>query len=785
MATDPICGMFVEDTPQALSHKRGTTTFFFCSQSCRLEFVAPAKEVLKLKVYSFASFAAGAIILALMFFRTTLFGLVGRAAPNHETTNLILLALATPIQFVAGGRFYLGFLHALRARAANMDTLIALGTTTAYAYSAVVALVPHRYGTDTYFDSSVLIIAFILLGRTLEHTMKSRATDALRALVGLQPRVARLRRSGVEYEVPLEQIKVGDEFVVAPGERIATDGRVVEGEAQVDESLVSGESLPVHKRAGDDVVGASVNTNGRLVVAATRVGNDTLLAQIKDLVERAQSGRAPIQRLVDAISAKFVPAVLLIAAASAVAWYLADAPLPILPGAAPVAKAAIVFVAVVIIACPCALGLATPAALLVGVGKGAEHGILVKDTAQLERAARVKTVLFDKTGTLTQAKLRVTDVFAVPGPARDEVLRLAASVEAGSEHPIGKAVVAAALEAKAKLAKTEGFEAASGRGVRAMLGDQRIVAGTMAWLEMNGVNAGPLATELDRLQAEGKSVIAVARGSEALGLVALADTPKEGAAAAIAALHAMGIDTALVSGDNAKTARAVADGLGIRRVHAPVLPADKAHLVEIEKKHGQLVAMVGDGINDAPALAAADVGIALGSGTDVAREAGGLILLKNDPRDVVNAIHLARRTRAKIWQNLFWAFVYNVALIPVAALGLLDPILAGAAMGLSSVTVVGNSLTLRGFRPALESHGTTRAAAAAPAKAPGPATAKPLPMAMPMMQGGSGPETDPVCQMKVDPTTAKWTHEHAGKRYVFCSARCHELFSKEPARFLT
>jgi Cu+-exporting ATPase len=770
LAVDPICGMHVPETEHALRVRRGNVDYYFCSAGCMRTFVAPEREMRLLRAYTAASLAVGAILLAMMFFADSLFAALGRAPPSSATMNLAMLVLATPIQFIAGARFYAGFWHAVRARAANMDTLIALGTTTAFGYSAVVALGRGRYGTDVYFDTSVLIIAFILLGKTLEHAMKDRATTSLRALVRLQPRAARRVEDGAERMVPVEELRVGDRFAVRPGERIPTDGRIVEGSAEIDEALVTGESVPVPRKVGDEVVGASLNTNGSIVVEARRVGQDTLLAQIQQLVEQAQAGRAPIQRLVDQISAKFVPLVILIAGLSAVLWYVYG-------GATP-SRSLLVFVSVVIIACPCALGLATPAALLVGVGRAAENGLVVKDTGQFELAARTRKILFDKTGTLTQGRMEVTDVVPAHGPSREELLRVAASVEGPSEHPVASAIRRHAESEQVAPSKVADFEARAGRGVRATLGGHRVVAGTPAWLEENGVNIQGLIQDARRLESEAKTVLHVARGGTLLGLVALTDAPKPGAAEAIAALHRLGVETAIVSGDNQTTARAVADRLGIQSVHAPVAPAEKAALVAAEKNAGKIVAFVGDGINDAPAIAAADVGIALGGGTDVAREAGGLVLLRDDPRDVANLIVLARKTLGKIRQNLFWAFLYNVALIPVAALGLLDPILAGAAMGLSSVTVVGNSLTLRAFRAPLVSEGSMKRRRA-------PSQAKrSLAMAPAMRSDAAGTESDPVCHMKVDPATARFRHEHGGQTYYFCSAGCQKRFAASPGSFL-
>jgi P-type Cu+ transporter len=755
--------MYVREDPQALQVVRDGRTYYFCSRQCLDAFERPEHDRRVLKAWTVAAWVAGVAVLGLMFGPRLPFEATDMAE-RMRGRNWAMLALAAPIQFGAGRRFYMGLAYAVQTRVANMDTLIALGTSAAFFYSAAITFFPDLVGHETYYDVSVLVIAFILLGRYLELRMKGRATSALRRLLELQPRNARLVRSGAELEVPVEQVAVGDRLRIRPGERVPVDGRILEGQAALDESMLTGESLPVAKGPGDDVAGGTINTNGLLLIEARRVGADTTLAQIARLVEQAQAGRAPIQRLVDLVSAYFVPAVVVIALASFLGWWLL--------GDLGVGRALIPAVAVLIIACPCALGLATPAALLVTVGRGAEQGVLIKETDQLEALARVDTVVFDKTGTLTQGRHAVTDVVPVAGPSREEVLRTAASVEVGSTHPLARAVVAQARAEGLEPAGAAQHREEAGRGVAAHVGDQRVLVGTAGWLAQHGVDAELMATERDRLQVEGKTVLHVARGTQLLGLVALADQVKPGAAEAVAALQAAHVNVAMATGDNRRTGEAVARQLGIRSVHAEVLPADKARLVERLRSEGHRVAFVGDGINDAPALAAANVGIALGGGTDVAMEAGGIVLLKDDPRDVANAYHLARIGLRKIRQNLFWAFVYNVALVPVAAFGLLHPIAAGAAMGLSSVTVVGNSLLLRRQRPPL-------AVSAGGVRIAREEAGAPAPRGPPIR-----PDEDPVCGMRVDPARAAHKVEHGGRTYVFCSAGCRAAFEADPTPFL-
>jgi Cu+-exporting ATPase len=620
--------------------------------------------------------------------------------PSFLRNSFVLWALATPVQFVLGLRFYRGAWSALKHGTATMNTLIAVGTTAAYVFSAAVTALPgffRRAGIepDVYFDTSAVIIVLILFGRMLEARAKGRTSDAIRRLMGLRPRTARVLGPDGEREVPIDEVRVGDVLVVRPGERIPVDGSVTEGRSSIDESMITGESLPADKGPGDAIIGATLNKWGSFKFLASKVGKDTVLAQIVKLVQEAQGTKAPIQRLADVVAGYFVPAVIAIAVLTFVVWSVFGPP-------PRVVFALLNFVAVLIIACPCALGLATPTAIMVGTGRGAERGILIKSGESLEIVHRVDTVVFDKTGTLTKGEPETTDVLPAAGTTAERLLYLAASAETGSEHPLGQAVVRRARAGGIALDRPDDFRALEGMGVEAAVKGTGVIVGSLQLIERAGIDASPLAVQAESLAREGKTTAFVAAEGRLAGLLALADTIKPSAGPAVAKLRGRGLNVVMLTGDNRRTAAAVAAQAGIVDVIPEVLPGDKAAVIRKLQAEGKRVAMVGDGINDAPALAQADVGMAIGTGTDVAMASADITLMAGDLGAVVAAFELSRRTIRTIKQNLFWAFVYNVVGIPVAAgvlypfFGLLlNPMIASAAMAFSSVSVVTNSLRLR------------------------------------------------------------------------------------------
>jgi Cu+-exporting ATPase len=640
--------------------------------------------------------------------------------PMFTGMNFLLWALATPVQFWAGWRFYKGAWGALKHRTSDMNTLIAVGSSAAYIYSVIATVFPGVFTSNgikanVYFDTSAAIITLILLGRYLEARAKGQTSEAIKKLIGLQPKTAIVFRNGLEQQIPIEEVVVGDLIQVKPGERVPVDGIVREGYSSLDESMITGESIPVEKKTGDEVIGATINKTGSFKFEATKIGKDTTLARIVRLVEEAQGSKAPVQKLADVIASYFVPGVIGIAVVTFLVWFFAGPP-PHLT------YAFLNFVAVLVIACPCALGLATPTAIIVGTGKGAEQGILIRSADALERAHKINVVLLDKTGTLTQGKPSVTDIIAAAGYSRDEMLRLAASAEKNSEHSLAEAIVKTATGKNLTLSAASDFMAMPGLGIEAVVDGKQIVLGNLKLIEEKKLILDELVFKANELVSAGKTVMFLSVDGHGAGLIALADTIKPEAQKVVHQLHKMGIEVAMVTGDNRRTAEAIARQAGIDRVFAEVLPEHKADEVKKLQSEGKIVAMVGDGINDAPALAQADVGIAIGTGTDVAMETGDITLIRGELSGIVTAISLSKRTMRTIRQNLFWAFAYNVILIPVAAgvlyfafrngtvpsglkfalgdRGFLNPILAAAAMALSSITVVTNSLRLRSFKPA-------------------------------------------------------------------------------------
>jgi P-type Cu+ transporter len=715
MAKDPVCGMFVEEKPESIRYSKDGREYYFCSKQCLDEFTQPEKELRKLKIHVAVSIVLTIpiVIFSLPHMLPAQFSALFPMYVMHYS-NYIMLALATPLQFWIGWRFYRGLWDGINARASNMDTLIAIGTTAAYLYSSTVTLIPSYFPfSSVYFETAAIIITLILIGRLLETRTKEKASNAVRKLLDLQPRIAKVLRQKEgggnkvveeEVEIPIEQVQEEDIMIIRPGERIPTDGIVVEGSSSVDESAITGESIPADKTKGDEVIGATINKSGLLKVRAIKVGQDTVLSQIITLVEEARTGKAQMQRLVDQVAKYFVPGVLAIAIGVGIGWYFI--------GDIGFTFSLLAFVSVIIIACPCALGIATPAALMMGSGKGAENGILFKGGEYLEMAKKVNTIVFDKTGTLTKGKPSVTDIIDVSGLGEDEILRLAALAEAGSEHPLGQAVVNRAKEKGMIVSNPESFEAVSGHGLRAIYADHTILIGNRKLMLDNNISVNNKTnTTLSEVETQGKTATLVAIDNKIAGIIALADTIKDGAREAVDSLKSMGIEVVMLTGDNERTARVVASRLGIDTVIAQVLPQEKEQVITrlMSREKKSAVAMVGDGINDAPALARADLGIAIGSGTDIAKETGGIILIKDDVKDIVTALDLGRKTVSKIRQNLFWAFAYNAGLIPIAGgilvpflgIGIFGwlPMLAGLAMAMSSVTVVGNSILLGRYKP--------------------------------------------------------------------------------------
>jgi P-type Cu+ transporter len=713
MAKDPVCGMFVEEKNDSIRYDVKGKEYFFCSNQCLNEFRQPEKELRILKIHVAVSIALTIpiIILSLPHMLPAQFGRLFPMDLMHNISYL-LLVLATPLQFWIGWRFYKGFWDGIKAKASNMDTLIAIGTTAAYSYSAAVTIIPSFFPFNSvYFETSAVIITLILVGKLLEIGTKEKATIAVRKLLDLQPRMAKVLRptknsNAGEYleeeiETPIEEIKEKDILIVRPGEKIPTDGIVIEGTSTIDESAITGESIPIDKSEGDEIIGATINKSGLLKIKATKVGQDTVLSQIINLVEEARTGKAQMQRMVDQVAKYFVPAILVAAIGVGLGWYFI--------GNIGITYSLLAFVSVIIIACPCALGIATPAALMMGSGKAAEYGILFKGGEYLEIASKVNTVVFDKTGTLTEGRPSLTDIYDISNNGEKELVRIAGIAESGSEHPLGQAITRKAKE-EIQVPNPDSFEAISGQGIRAMYEGHVIVVGNRRLINDNGISIPEIVdAKLKDFENMGKTAVLVAIDSKLAGILGLADTVKKNAREAIDELKSMGKEIIMLTGDNERTAKFIGESLGIDRIIAHVMPQQKQEVILKLKSEGKIVAMVGDGINDAPALAQADLGIAIGSGTDVAKETGGIILIKSDVKDVVIALELGKKTVSKIKQNLFWAFAYNTGLIPIAGGALVPflgvgifgwlPMLAGIAMAMSSLTVVGNSVLLGRYKP--------------------------------------------------------------------------------------
>lgn len=696
MAKDPICGMVVEKST-ALKAERAGRAYYFCSANCLHTFESPEEELKSMRrrvTIALTGVLALAILRAAAFLTLAAGATIVTWAPIPAlpwfTWGMWLFILVTPVQFIGGWSFYKGSWNAIRTRHINMDFLIALGTSVAYFYSVAVLFFPDVLPVkvqerDIYFEVSAVIIAFVLLGKYMEEIIKKRSSAAVRKLLDLKPATAHVLRDGKETEIPAEQIMVGETVIVRPGEKIPTDGAVQKGSSSVDESMLTGESMPIEKMVGSEVIGGTLNRTGLFRFKATRVGAETSLAQIIRMVEDAQASTSQIQRIADQVTAYFVPAVVIVAFLAFFGWW-AFGNFP---------QGLLAFIAVLIISCPCALGIATPAALMVGVGKGASNGILIRGGEVLERAQKLTTVVFDKTGTLTKGEPTVTDIVTLSTSSENDVLLFAAALESGSEHPLGEAIVRAAQHRNLTFPAIAQFESIPGHGIRGKVENHQVLLGNRRLFKQEKIAIDTAEEVMSELEKEGKTAMLIARDQVLIGIIAVADTLKPEAKEAITSLQQDDIEVIMLTGDNKRTANAIAKQLGITQVIAEVLPQSKVEVIQNLQKEGKIVAMVGDGVNDAPALATATIGIAIGSGSDVAKETGGIILIKNDVRDVVTAIRVSRGTMRKIKQNLFWAFIYNSIGVPIAAMGFLNPIIAAAAMALSSLSVITNSALLK------------------------------------------------------------------------------------------
>ncbi|MGQ9565837.1 MAG: heavy metal translocating P-type ATPase [Candidatus Bathyarchaeales archaeon] len=690
MPRDPVCGMTV-DAEKAIKRKIGDRTYYFCSETCARTYEQPEQELQAMKRRVTMTLAGVVAVAGLRVLVT--FGLVAVIMTftivGVSVYNLAMFIISTPVVWLAGWGVFTGAYKSLRNKAINMDVLIATGVIAGWTYGAINAFFPTAAtGGEGYLEIAIGILAFVLLGKYVEETIRRRSAASIRKLLELQPTIARVLKNGNEIEVPIDDVQVDDVIIVKPGEKIPTDGVVIDGYSSVDEKIITGESMPVEKSAGSDVIGATINETGLLKIKATKVGEDTALSQIVRLVEEAQASSAPVQKFADRIVAIFVPIVFTVAAISFTYWYLTSG----------FSAAFFALLAVLLIACPCALGIATPTAILAGVGKGAEYGVLLRSGEYVEKARNLKIVVFDKTGTLTKGEPVVTDIVPHGDYNEKEVLKLAAIAEKGSEHPLAEAIVKAARRSNVDIPDAESFEAVPGHGVQCAYKTKKILLGNRKLMQQEKVNIKPLEENLQNLEKQGKTAVILAVEGKVAGIIAVMDALKENAVEAIRKLKSMGLEIVMLTGDNEKTANAIALQLGIDRVFANVLPWEKVEVIKKLQSQGKTVAMVGDGINDAPALAQSDIGIAIGSGADIAKETGGIVLIKDDLRDVALGVELSKKTMKKINTNLFWAFIYNIVMIPVAAAGFMNPIFAAGAMAISSLTVVSNSATLRWAR---------------------------------------------------------------------------------------
>jgi Cu+-exporting ATPase len=701
-ARDPVCGMEV-DKETAIKRKIGDRWYYFCSQQCADVYEAPERELKAMKrrvtLTLIGVIAAGALrVLSLFGIAAAIMYL--EIAGGLSVYGLAIFIVSTPIVWVAGFSILKGAYFSLRNRKINMDVLVATGVLAGWIYGALGTFLPAITNEGiNYLEISVGILAFVLLGKYIEEIIRRKSAASIRKLLELRPTMARVLRDGQEIELSIDDLQVNDTLIVKPGEKIPTDGVVTAGYSSVDEKLITGESIPVEKNVGSEVIGATVNKTGLLRIRATRVGEDTALAQIVRLVEEAQASSAPVQKFADRVVAKFVPIVFTAAAISFSYWYVTSG----------FSTAFLALLAVLLIACPCALGIATPTAILAGVGKGAEYGILLRSGEYVEKARKLSIVVFDKTGTLTKGEPSVTDVKSYSGFTEKDVLKYAGIAEKGSEHPLAEAITNHAKNANVALADAESFEALPGRGVRCIAEGKKILLGNRKLMQEENVQIAQVDADLSMLESQGKTAMILAVDGKPAGIIAAMDTPKENAAEAIQQLKSMKLEVAMLTGDNERTAQAIAKQLGIEQVIANVLPWQKVDAIKKLQSEQKVVAMVGDGINDAPALAQADIGIAIGSGTDIAKETGGIVLIRDDLRDVALGVELSKKTMRKINTNLFWAFIYNAVMIPVAAAGLLNPMFAAGAMAISSLTVVSNSATLKLAKFKFEKFNTEKA----------------------------------------------------------------------------